>query len=100
MKRMTVYLGMALAACLSCFSMAAMAEPIASAYSSARYMLAVSEPQGVSAVRLELTLAQWRSESQASDDSLKSNLRADSNHFIMVSTVPAGIPDWDAGVTV
>lgn len=96
MKRMIVYLGMVFAACLSCLSLSAMAEPIASAYSSARYMLSMSEPQGVAYTRMELTLAQWRSEGQASDDSLKSNMRAESNHFVMVSTAPAGVPDWDS----
>lgn len=96
MKRMTMYLGMLFAACLSCFSVLAMAEPVIGAYSSARYMLAMSEPQGVAYTRMELTLAQWRSEGQASDDSLKSNMRAESNHFVMVSTAPAGVPDWDA----
>lgn len=98
--RIMRYLGLALAACLSCFSLSAMAEPIASGYSSVRHMLAMSEPQGVAFKRLELTLAQWRTECQAGSDSLKSNMRAESNHFIMVSTAPAGVPDWDSADSV
>lgn len=86
MKRFSAYLGLALAACLSCFSMSAFAEPIVSAYHAA-YVSA--EPQGVALQRLELTLAMWRTGSQSPDDSLASNLRASSNHFVMVSAKPA-----------
>jgi hypothetical protein len=40
--------------------------------------------------RLELTLAQWRTGSEGTDQALSSNLRASSNHFIMASVkVPA-----------
>ncbi|MGS0546544.1 hypothetical protein ACU8WE_28925 [Pseudomonas parakoreensis] len=90
MKRMSAYLGLALAACLSCFSLSAFAEPISSAYRTA-YVSAygLSEPQGVAMQRLELTLAMWRTGSQATDESLASNLRASSNHFVMASAKPA-----------
>ena len=39
--------------------------------------------------RLELTLAMWRTGSQTADESLASNLRASSNHFVMTSADPA-----------
>ncbi|UXV21049.1 hypothetical protein N4P55_06750 [Pseudomonas fluorescens] len=87
MKRMSAYLGLALAACLSCFSLSAFAEPIA--YRTAHYLTAHAEPQGVAMQRLELTLAMWRTGSQTTDESLASNLRASSNHFVMASAKPA-----------
>ena len=86
MKRMSAYLGLALAACLSCFSMSAFAEPVAYAYRSA-VMLADLPSVGVK--RLELTLAMWRTGSQTTDESFASNLRASSNHFVMDSAEPA-----------
>ena len=85
MRRTAMYLGFALAACLSCFSMSVLAEPLAYAYRSA---VALAELPGVGLKRLELTLAMWRTGSSASDESLKSNLRASSNHFVMTSTKP------------
>ena len=89
MKRMSAYLGLALAACLSCFSLSAFAEPISSAYQTAHRMaFATGEPQGVAMQRLELTLAMWRTGSQTTDKSLASNLRASSNHFVMASAKP------------
>ena len=89
MKRMSAYLGLALAACLSCFSMSAFAEPIANVYRTAHYLTALTEPQGVAMQRLELTLAMWRTGSQSTDKGLASNLRASSNHFVMTSAKAA-----------
>lgn len=89
MKRMSAYLGLALAACLSCFSLSAFAEPISSAYRSAHYLTALAEPQSVAMQRLELTLVMWRTGKQSTDESLASNLRASSNHFVMASAKPA-----------
>jgi hypothetical protein len=85
MRRLTTYLGLAFAACLACFSMTAMAEPLRT---FAHYMVAMDEPQGVSMKRLELTLAQWRTGSEGDDKALSANLRASSNHFVMTSTKP------------
>ena len=83
MKRLTMYLGLAFAACLSCFSATAFAEPLR----AVSYHLAVmTEPQGVAMQRLDLTLAMWRTGSQSGSEDLKSNLRASSNHFVMTST--------------
>lgn len=82
MKRLTMYLGLAFAACLSCFSATAFAEPLR----AVSYHLAVMpEPQGVAMQRLDLTLAMWRTGSQSSDEALKSNLRASGNHFVMTT---------------
>ncbi|QOI04591.1 hypothetical protein [Pseudomonas savastanoi] len=88
MRKLTMYLGFALAACLSCFSFAAsaLAEPVGYAY---RSVVKLIELPGVGIKRLELTLAMWRTGSSSTDDSLKSNLRASSNHFVMASVKPS-----------
>lgn len=80
--RMTRYLGLALAACLSCFSIAALAAPLAAFDYVPRFMTAHSEPQGVAFKRLELTLAQWRAQTGSPAALISSNMRADSNGFI------------------
>ena len=85
MKRLTSYLGLALAACLSCFSVSVLAEPVAYAYRAA---VALAELPGAGLRRMELTLAMWRTGSSTTDESLKSNLRASSNHFVMTSAAP------------
>ena len=85
-KRLSAYLSLALAACLSCLSMSAFAEPLTLAY---RVAYVVAEPQGVALQRMELTLAMWRTGSDTTDESLASNLRASSNHFVMTSAEPA-----------
>lgn len=84
-KRLTMYLGFALAACLSCFSVSALADPVTTAYYVVRSM---GEPQGVSLKRLEATLVAWRTGTEATGEALKSNLRASSNHFEMESARP------------
>jgi hypothetical protein len=84
-KRIAVYLALAFAACLSCFSGSVLADPVAHAYYSVRSM---GEPQGVAFKRLEMTLTAWRTGSQTSNEALKSNLRASSNHFEMASAKP------------
>jgi len=85
MRRFTTYLGFAFAACLACFSMGAMAEPLRTV---SYHLASLTEPQGVAMQRLELTLAMWRTGSQSDGQDLKSNLRASSNHFVMTSTKP------------
>jgi hypothetical protein len=90
MKRLTMYLGLAFAACLSCFSATAFAEPLR----AVSYQLAVmTEPQGVAMQRLDLALAMWRTGSQPNEQALKSNLRASSNHFVMTTfkAAPVGV---------
>lgn len=84
--RLTRYLGLALAACLSCFSISVLAEPLAYAY---RAVVMLAELPSVGVKRLELTLAIWRTSSQPTNESLASNLRASSNHFVMASAKPA-----------
>lgn len=90
MKRLSAYLGLALAACLSCFSLMALAEPLRTV---SYHLTAMTEPQGVAMQRLDLTLAMWRTGSQSGSEDLKSNLRASSNHFVMTSakSSPEGI---------
>ena len=93
MKRITMYLGLAFAACLSCFSAPSMAEPLRT---FGYHLAALTEPQGVAMQRLDLTLAMWRTGSESSDEGLKTNLRASSNHFVMTT----GKPDPEgAGLT-
>ncbi|WP_046489975.1 hypothetical protein [Pseudomonas veronii] len=86
MKRMSAYVCLALAACLSCFSMSAFAEPVAYAYRSA---VMLAELPSVGMKRLELTLVMWRTGSQSNDEGIASNLRASSNHFVMASAKPS-----------
>jgi hypothetical protein len=91
MKRVSMYLGLAFAACMACFSMGAMAEPLRTV---SYHLTAFAEPQGVAMQRLELTLAMWRPGSSGTEDSLKSNLRASSNHFVMTSAKP-GVEEYE-----
>jgi hypothetical protein len=94
MRKLTMYLGFALAACLSCFSLTALAKPVSYAFRSVQML---AELPSVGVKRLELTLAMWRTGSQATDKSLASNLRASSNHFVMASAKP--VPDWAGPAT-
>jgi len=91
MKRVSMYLGLAFAACMACFSMGALAEPVAYAYRAA---VTLAELPSVGLKRLELTLAMWRTGSQSDDQNLKSNLRASSNHFVMTSAKP-GVEEYE-----
>jgi hypothetical protein len=86
MKRLSSYLGFAIAACLFCFSLPSMAEPLRTV---GYHLTALAEPQGVAMQRLELTLAMWRTGSESGTEELKSNLRASSNHFVMTSAKPS-----------
>lgn len=82
MKRLTMYLGLAFAACMACFSAASFAEPLRTV---SYHLMAMGDPQVAAMQRLELTLVEWRTGSQSGDSDLKSNLRASSNHFVMTS---------------
>lgn len=89
-KRFASYLCLALAAC---FSFSAMAiERIEYAY-AATYDIG---QYGAKLSKHELTLSQWRQESQTGSDTPASNLIALSNHFGMTSAAPFSVPDWDA----
>ena len=85
MRGLTMYLGLAFAACLSCFSLSAFAEPVAYAY---RSVVMLADLPSVGVKRLELTLAMWRTGSESGTEELKSNLRASSNHFVMTTGKP------------
>lgn len=91
MKQMSAYLGLALAACLSCFSLSAFAEPVAYAYRTA---VMLAELPSVGMKRLELTLVMWRTGSQSNDEGIASNLRASSNHFVMASA-KSGMEEYE-----
>ncbi|MCK8685349.1 hypothetical protein [Pseudomonas umsongensis] len=85
MKRITMYLGLAFAACMSCFSATAFAEPLRIV---SYHLMVLTDPQGVTMQRLDLTLAMWRTGSQSEGEGLKSNLRASSNHLVMTTGKP------------
>ncbi|WP_122429916.1 hypothetical protein [Pseudomonas viridiflava] len=86
MRKLTMYLGFALAACLSCFTLSALAQPVSYAFRSVQML---AELPSVGMKRLELTIAMWRTGSQDEHDDLASNLRASSNHFVMASAKPS-----------
>lgn len=90
MKRFTAYLAYAFAACLSCFSMSALAEPVSYVYRAA---VALAELPGAGFKRMEMTLAVWRTGGQSNED-LKNNLIASSNHFVMTTAKPLAVNDF------
>jgi hypothetical protein len=94
MKRLLTYCALACCALFATLPASAMER---TATYLAQTFDRIGEMQSASMTRMELTIATWRTGSEAAADSLKSNLRADSNHFVMISTAPAGVPDWDAG---
>ena len=75
MKRLAVYCYLALAACLSCFTMSASAMSSLGGYQVARAAFPDREPHGVAFQRLKLTLAQWRDQAQAAADTIRSDMR-------------------------
>lgn len=87
MKRFLSYAALAICACFgpSVFAMERPTTYLVHAFECA------SDLHAVSATRLELTLAQWRTGSEGTDDALSSNLRASSNHFVMSTVQP--LPD-------
>lgn len=90
-KRFASYLCLAMAACFSFSALAVerIEYVVAASYDFGSY--------GVESVKHELTLSQWRQESQAGSESVASNLIALSNHFGLTSAAPFGVPDWDSG---
>ena len=94
-RRFASYVALALCACFGSSFASAMERPISYLVSTFE---SVGEMHSSAMARMELTLASWRTGSEAGSDSLKSNMRSESNHFVMVSAVPAGVPDWDLSV--
>lgn len=82
MKRLTKYLGLAIAACLSCLSITALAEPVSAGYQASRVILATADPYRVALHRLELTIAHWQSQADDTAESTRSDMRVASNGFI------------------
>ena len=94
--RFVTYAALALCACFGSSFALAMDRPLS--YLSATFE-SIGELQASAMTRLDLTLAGWRSGGPISSESLASNMRAESNHFVMVSVAPAGVPDWDIVAT-
>lgn len=86
MMRFIKYCAFALIACCSVSAFAGVLERPVLYF--ARVLDSVGDMYGATSARMELTLAQWRTGSEPSSDALKSNLRASSNHFEMVSARP------------
>lgn len=91
-KRCLSYLGVALALCFGSFQ--------AQAVERVTYLTAQSFAHvgsyAAEGVKHELTLSQWRAESQSGKAAVAANLIALSNHFGLASAAPFGVPDWDA----
>lgn len=89
--RYASYVALALCACFGSSFASAMERPL---YYFAS-IVEVGEMHSAAMARLDLTLTCWRSGGDGSDASVASNLRTESNHLVMVSVAPAGVPDWD-----
>ena|SRR3990167_7478640 len=93
-KRWASYLALAMCACFVSFPASAVERTVSYLAQTFDH---VGEFHGAAMTRLELGLASWRTGSENTAD-LKSNLRAESNHFVQVSAAPVGVPDWDLRV--
>lgn len=91
-RRFASYVAFAMCVCFGSSFASAMERPLTYLVSTFE---SVGEMHSSAMARMELTLASWRTGSEAGSDSLKSNMRSESNHFVMVSAAPAGVPDWD-----
>ncbi|WP_397448150.1 hypothetical protein [Pseudomonas sp. NA-150] len=89
MMRFFKYCAFALCACFDSSAFAGVFDRPAQAFTSV--FQRIGDLADVSYTRMELTLAQWRTGSEPTDEALKSNLRASSNHFEMASAKP--LPD-------
>lgn len=91
-NRMTKYLGVALAAILSCLAFTASAGELTDRYLVARASFAQAEPQGVAFQRLALTLAQWREQSQVAASAPLTDMRK-SGHGFVFKSIGGPLPD-------
>ena len=89
-KRFLCYAALAICACFGP-SVFAMERPVSYLAASLDRM---ADTYLTATARLELTLAQWREGSEASDSAISSNLRASSNHFVMASVKP-GVEEYE-----
>lgn len=94
-KRFITYAALALCACLGSSFAFASDRPVTYLASTLDH---IGELQASAMTRLELTLASWRTGEQVGE-TLASNMRAESNHFVMVSATPVGVPDWEIAKT-
>lgn len=94
-KRFASYIFMAFAMCIGSFA----------AHAEDRIAYVVSTGFGIvgshaeDSAKHELTLSQWRTGSQPTNESIASNLIALSNHFGLASSAPFSVPDWDQSHT-
>ncbi len=88
MMRYLKYCALALCACFGSSAFADVLTVDRPAFAVARVLASVGDLYGAQSTRLELTLAQWRTGGESTDETLKSNLRASSNHFVMASAMP------------
>jgi len=88
MMRYLKYCALALCACFGVSAFAGDLRAEQPAFTLARVLASIGDFYSTSAARLELTLAQWRTGGESTDEALKSNLRASSNHFVMASAKP------------
>lgn len=94
-KRWASYLALAICACFVSFPASAVERTVTYL---AKTLDHIGEFHGAAMTRLELGLASWRM-GVGAGESLKSNLRAESNHFVQVTATPVGVPDWDCSAT-
>lgn len=94
-KRFLSIACLALCACFGTAFASAAERPVS-------YMLAslssMSDFHGAAAARLDVALVHWRTGSETAVAGLKSNLRAEGNHFVMNSAKPQPDPDEDAAL--
>ncbi len=95
-KRFITYAALALCACLGSSFAFASDRPVTYLASTLDH---IGELQASAMTRMELTLVCWRSGVGAGDEAVASNMRAESNHFVMVSATPVGVPGWDIAKT-
>lgn len=94
-KRCMSFIGLGLAMCMG--SLAHGSESVGfveSIYCAVAYV----QPYGGENAKHELTMAQWRTGSDASDKHIKSNMIALSNHFGLIGAAPMAVPDWPAAI--
>lgn len=92
MKRLSIYIGLALAACMSCFSISAIAS--GPGYYIARTMRSIGEMPMASIQKMELTLAHWRMQDQTITGNQLTDMRSASNGFVFNSIpVPGLMPE-------
>jgi hypothetical protein len=84
-KRFLTYACLALCACFGTAFASTAERPVEYLLTS---LASMSDFQPTAAVRLDVALVHWRTGSETAVAGLKSNLRAEGNHFVMSSAKP------------